>query len=57
MISGNKVQIEVDVAKNMGIKVFLQEFLILEDDTESMVMGVQWHSSFSEQIVEILREW
>ena len=45
MISGDKAKIEVDVATNMGIKTSIQEFLILEHDTEPLVMGVQWHSS------------
>ena len=30
---------------NIGIKTSIQEFLILEHDTEPLVMGVQWHSS------------
>ena len=41
MISGDKAKMEVDV----GIKTSIQEFLILEHDTEPLVMGVQWHSS------------
>ena len=43
MISGDKTKMEVDVATNMGIKTSVQEFLILEHDTEPWVMGVQWH--------------
>ena len=45
MIYGDKAKMEVDVATNMGIKTSIQEFLILEHDTEPLVMGVQWHSS------------
>ena len=29
----------------MGIKTSIQEFLILEHDSEPLVVGVQWHSS------------
>ena len=36
---------EVDVATNMGIKTSIQDFLILENDGEALVMGVQWHTS------------
>ena len=39
MISGNKVEMEVDVATNMGIKTSIQDFLILKNDVESLVMG------------------
>jgi len=42
IISGDKVKI--DVATNMGIKTSIQEFLLLEGDTELPVMGVQLHS-------------
>ena len=42
MISGDKVKMEVDVATNMGIRTSIQDFLILENDTESLVMLVQW---------------
>ena len=41
IISGDKVKMEVDVATNMGIKTSIQEFLILENDFEAFVMGVQ----------------
>ena len=44
MISGDKAKMEVDVT-NMGIRTSIQEFLILEYDTEPLVMGVQWYSS------------
>ena len=44
-ISGDKAIMEVDVATNMGIKTSIQEFLILEHDSEPFIMGVQWHSS------------
>ena len=40
MISGDEVKMEVDVATNMGIKTLIQDFLILENDAESLVMGV-----------------
>ena len=36
---------EVDVATDMGIKTSIQEFLILEHDTEPFFIGVQWYSS------------
>ena len=39
-ISGDKAIMEVDVATNMGIKTSIQEFLILEHDSELLVMGV-----------------
>ena len=39
VISGDKVKMEVDVATNMGIKTSIQDFLILENDAESLVMG------------------
>ena len=42
---GRKVKMEVDVATNMGIKTSIQDFLILENDAEALVMGVQWHTS------------
>jgi hypothetical protein len=29
----------------MGIKTSIQDFLILENDGEALVMGVQWHTS------------
>jgi len=45
MISGDKVKMEVDVATNMGIKTSIQDFLILENNDESLVMGMQWHTS------------
>ena len=45
MISGDKVKMEVDVATNMEIKTSIQEFLILEHDTEPFVMGFQWNLS------------
>ena len=45
VISGDKAKMEVDVATNMEIKTSIQEFLILEHDTEPLVTGVQWHSS------------
>ena len=41
VISGDKAKIEVDNATNMGIKPSIQEFLILEQDTEPLVIGVQ----------------
>ena len=41
MISCDRVKMEVDVATNMGSKH--HDFLILENDAESLVMGVQWH--------------
>ena len=40
MISGDKAKMEVDVATNIGIKTSIQEFLLLEHDTEPLVMGV-----------------
>ena len=49
IISGDKVKMEVDVdvdvATNMGIKRSIQYLLTLENDAESLVMGVQWHTS------------
>ena len=45
MISGDKVKMEVDFATNMGLNTSIQEFLILENDAELLVMGVQWHRS------------
>ena len=45
VISGDKVKMEVDVATNMGIKTSIQDFLISENGAESMIMGVQWHTS------------
>ena len=44
-ISGDKAKMKVGVATNMEIKTSIQEFLILEHDSEPLVMGVQWHSS------------
>jgi len=40
---------EVDVATNMEIKTSIQDFLILENDVESLVMGVLWHTSLVEE--------
>ena len=48
-ISGDKAIMEVDVATTMGIKTAVQDFLILEHDSEPLVMGVQWHSSLVEE--------
>jgi len=36
---------EVEIVTNMGIKTSIQDFLILENDAESLVIGVQWHTS------------
>ena len=44
VISGHKVRMEVDVVTNMGIKTSIQDFLILENDVKSLVMGVQLHT-------------
>ena len=44
-ILGDKVRMEVDVVTNMGIKKSIQDFFILENDAESLVMGVQWYTS------------
>ena len=41
VISGDKVKIEVDVATNIRIKTSIQDFLILENDAELLVMGAQ----------------
>jgi hypothetical protein len=41
VISGDKVKMEVDVATNMGIKTSIQDFFILKNDGEALVMGVQ----------------
>ena len=40
---------EVDVATNMGIKTSIQDFLVLENDAEALVMGVQWHTTLGEK--------
>jgi len=40
VFSGYKVKMEVDIATNMGIKTSTQDSLILENDAESLVMGV-----------------
>ena len=40
MISGDEVKMEVNVATNMGIKTLIQDFLILENDAESLVMRI-----------------
>jgi hypothetical protein len=45
VISGDKVKMEVDLSTNMGIKTSIQDFLILENDGDALVMGVQWHTS------------
>jgi len=45
IISDDKVKMEEDVATNMGIKTSIQEVLILENDVEALVMGVQKNSS------------
>ena len=42
VISGDKVKMKVDVATNMGIKTSIQDFLILENDGEALVMGVAY---------------
>ena len=56
MISGDKAKMEVDVT-NMGIRTSIQEFLILEHDTEPLVMGVQCHSSLVGKIVATRPDW
>ena len=45
MISGDKARLEVDVVTNMGIKMSIHEILILEHNTEPLVMRVLWQSS------------
>ena len=45
VISGDKMRMEVDVETNMGNKTSIQDFLILDNDAESLVMGVQWYTS------------
>ena len=53
MISGNKIKMEMDGASNMGVKMSIREFLILETDVEAFIMGVQWHISLvGEQCVD-----
>ena len=44
VILGNKVKMEVDVATNMGIKISIQDLLILENG-ESLAMDVQCEDS------------
>jgi len=47
---------EVDVATNIGIKTSIQDFLILKNDAESLVMGVQKRTSLvSEQCGDSVR--
>jgi len=45
MISGDKLKIKVEVSTNMRIKTFIQEFLVLESSTKSLVIENQWHLS------------
>jgi hypothetical protein len=42
-VTGDKTHILVQVNTNFGLEVSEQEFLILDDDTEEIVMGVSWH--------------
>ena len=39
MISGDIVKMEVDVATKMEVKISIEEFLILENDEEALVIG------------------
>ena len=50
IISGETEIMEVDVATNMGIRTSIQEFLILEYDTEPLVMGVHGICHWSEKL-------
>jgi hypothetical protein len=40
-LTGDKVKIVVEVVTNMGPHVTLQEFLVMDNDGEDLVMGVQ----------------
>jgi hypothetical protein len=42
-VSGDKVRLQTRVATNMGRINSIQEFLVLQDDSEDLVMGVNWH--------------
>jgi hypothetical protein len=44
LVTGDKVRLQVEVATNMGKVASVQEFLVLEEDAEDMVMGVHWHN-------------
>ena len=44
-MTGDKAKLLVQVGTSMGCITATHEFLILDDDTEDMVMGVAWHKS------------
>jgi hypothetical protein len=43
-VNGDRVKLRVLVGTNMGTVADVHEFLILDDDTEDLVMGVNWHN-------------
>jgi hypothetical protein len=44
-VTGDKVKLLVQVGTSIGCITATHEFLISDDDTEDMVMGVAWHKS------------
>jgi hypothetical protein len=44
-VQGDKVRMQMDVGTNMGRRGSVQEFLILDEDSENLVIGVHWHQS------------
>jgi hypothetical protein len=47
-VNGDRTRILVEVNTSVGPDVADQEFLILDDDSEDMVMGVGWHRALVE---------
>ena len=42
-VAGDKVRIQTEVATTMGKVGGVEEFLVLDNDAEYMVMGVYWY--------------
>ena len=44
-VTGDRVIIQTEVETNVGNFISGQDFLVLDDDVEDIVMGVQWYNS------------
>ena len=41
-VTGDRAIVQTEVGTNLGNFISSQDFLVLDDDVEDMVMGVQW---------------
>ena len=46
-VAGDKVRIQTEVATTIGKVRGLEEFLILDNDAEDIVMGVYWYQNLT----------